>query len=221
MGLSIVKMVKTNPRVPLENNVEWRYCEVTCDISYPTGGYGFSARHYSPFEPHALFCMPYGAYFAEYDYVTQKLLVYKGGNEVTDGTDISDIFFTVMMLRFVGTTRKTLEPTLRIQEGVGVPTQNNQTPVPPTDVNDGDTTIVIEYTNRAFLEYTINNSSPTTITAITGGVAGQYIGLNIEDNGNTIIQDNNQIRLRDKHNFRGYTGARIWLYNDGSYYREM
>lgn len=111
MALTVRIPHRRGERVADEVSVEWRWVQVQCDNSYPTGGYDFNARAYFRHEPEVVFCPPYAGYMAEYDSATDKLLVYKAGTEIVSTTDLSSIYFYVIMFRLVGFTGHTLQPT--------------------------------------------------------------------------------------------------------------
>lgn len=87
---------------------------------------------------------------------------------------------------------------------------------PTIDVADGTTSVDVS----GGMEFKINNTADTTITAFTGMVNGQCVNLNFDDDGYTTLQHNSLIRLKDKEDFRSYAGARVCLYYDGTYFRE-
>ena len=111
MSLTVRKPPRQSERDVLSDQNATRVVQVQCDSSYPTGGYAFNARQYCTFEPEIVFCPPYGGYMAEYDAATDKLLVYKAGTEITNGTDLSSVYFYVIMKKLPGFTGHSLAPT--------------------------------------------------------------------------------------------------------------
>ena len=111
MGLTVRKPPRKSERTVLSNLAERRVVQVRCDSSYTTGGYDFNAREFATFEPEIVYCPPYGGYMAEYDAATDKLLVYKAGTEIANGTDLSSVYFYVIMEKLPGFTGHTLAPT--------------------------------------------------------------------------------------------------------------
>jgi len=111
VALSVRKPPRQSERTVLANQVQRRTVQVQCDTSYTTGGYDFNAREYATFEPEIVYCPPYAGYMAEYDADTDKLLVYKAGTEIVNGTDLSSVYFYVVMEKLPGFTGHTLAPT--------------------------------------------------------------------------------------------------------------
>jgi len=111
MALEVRKPPRQSERTALANLAQRRVVQVQCDSSYPTGGYDFNAREFATFEPEICLVPPYAGYMAEYDAATDKLLVYKAGTEIVNGTDLSSIYFYVIMEKLPGFTGHTLAPT--------------------------------------------------------------------------------------------------------------
>lgn len=111
MGVTVRKPPRQSERLALAGEARERIVQVQCDSSYTTGGYDFNAREFATFEPEIVYCPPYGGYMAEYDAATDKLLVYKAGTEITNGTDLSSVYFYVIMKKLPGFTGHSLAPT--------------------------------------------------------------------------------------------------------------
>ena len=83
---------------------DWKvgFVRVTCDNSYTTNGYTLALNNYFPYSVDAVYSTQYNTYTAWYDKANTKLKVFDGGTEVTNGGDLTDVEFTLMVCSIGG-----------------------------------------------------------------------------------------------------------------------
>jgi hypothetical protein len=163
-----------------------------CDSSYVTGGYSLdlSARLGTTFPIKEVIINQYGGYHAEYDRATNRLLVTRGGTEVSAGTDLSSVYFIAQVWGYRGFDQPAMAPTAMIQAGAGIPGASAWV---LTAFADGDVAPTVAAGLNFITSFTTANTAPTSITSLANIIAGQQVTIVIGDTNTTFVHGANLI----------------------------